>query len=178
MFIIHVGVILIAMRRIQSTKPVESKEEPVQMHVRTRAHAHADSRACARSRRRAQQGPCDQCCARAVPVQVVAWLPPKLSDSTASDADDAGADGERENGDERDGGAGGGGLKGEDDATEEEPALWRLLHDDGDVEEVEADELEEALAAHAEARTVQQAPPPLPAFCDLFNTYSIGGVAA
>lgn len=53
-------------------------------------------------------------------------------------------------------GAGAGGEAGGDDG---EVALWRVLHDDGDVEEVEEDELDEALAAHREDRTLAQVRP-------------------
>jgi len=36
----------------------------------------------------------------------------------------------------------------------EEPALYRLMMDDGDVEDLEEKELEEGLAAYKEGRTV------------------------
>jgi hypothetical protein len=88
---------------------------------------------------------------------VVAWLPPEQEGG--SSAGGGGARNEPGGGSGAGGDEGGAGDGGDSAGGEEEVALWRVVHDDGDVEELEEEELDEALAAHQEDRSLAQVRP-------------------
>jgi len=84
---------------------------------------------------------------------VVGWLPPSKTTNTRGDRKHHGCEGTEPM---VCGGDGADDERGKDEGDDGEVALWRVVHDDGDVEDLEEDELEEALAAHREDRSLAQ----------------------